>query len=448
MMTLALGACASERTKPSDGEAYDAAVADFEAMLDKVERLAGTLNAVLVRRTHVIQVQGTPDWGMSASKPVRPSELYAKLAGTGPARESRAFASLLDRAAAREATGTLSSLDCVEDAFSDSHPSIQLEPSPLRERTARRLDAVLRVKIARCPPKGIQINSPAANQPSRTDSVAMKAETDLRALQSLDEPLTLGLSDVPAVLLGQAYYFDQTEDGRVPLGTFLQRAVEQAFGQVNAAFDRAELPRGPSTIVFDRVKTSVGSSLNSDRRGWFNAVASESEIYVSPTIARAAVVTCAKRISITPSYALRLKEMHRDLKRRYLTPSDVRKQVALGVSLYESALLCVAEQLTFLLAHEVAHRRLPTTSESVADCVGAAITASLQRPVPGLFGTLIFNLVETEDEELLGAGRPALTELACRRSAPWIVRGVDQQDLRAQIAACRAEVQRCGAVGK
>ena len=99
-MTLALGACASERTKPSDGEAYDAAVADFEAMLDKVERLAGTLNAVLVRRTHVIQVQGTPDWGMSASKPVRPSELYAKLAGTGPARESRAFASLLDRAAA------------------------------------------------------------------------------------------------------------------------------------------------------------------------------------------------------------------------------------------------------------------------------------------------------------------------------------------------------------
>jgi len=308
-----------------------------------------------------------------------------------------------------------------------------------------RLDAVITILLERCAPPGIALNSLAATEASDTNSIAVKAEKARQEARALDAFTKLPKEDRRALLLGQGYYFDQTADGRVPIGSFLSAAAQQAFVQVDKTFDQIGAYPGPKIMVFDRTRTSIGQDLQSKPNGWFSAIATKDRIYMSPTIVRAALIACTAETRIRPSYLAQLRQIQAMVRTRRTAPGDAMPTISAARREYTKATNCIADQLTFLIAHEVAHQRLSSLEyEERADCVGSAIARHLRRPVPGVFGEVIFDLAGTSDEDLLGAAAPSLKELTCRRSLPWV--SLDRQevsDLKTAIEVCRSSALVC-----
>jgi hypothetical protein len=427
--------------------------AEFAEVIEKVASVEWAISDVVGRRTYSIKLPHSPLLLTAGrvGQPGKPSDLYASLVQRPTEAPARAFQALLDRATARAPLSAGDASACLEGSWTDEPPAEPpFEGSPARERTAKRLDAVMTIVLERCPPQGTAINNPAAARPTDTDIVAMRSEEARREALAVDAPVKLPKEDRRALLLGQAYYFDQTADGRIPLGKFLIGAAQETFVQVDRAFDLAAVKPGPKGMVFDRLLTTIEGKLQSHPNGWFNAIATKDAIYVSPTIVRAALIACAAEIGIKPSYLAQLRRTQERLLSRHIAPSDALSDLSGAKREYAKALDCVADQLTFFIAHEVAHQRLGTLSEDHADCAGAAVARHLRRPVPGVFRELIFDLAGSGDEDLLGLSPASLRErlageLTCRRSAPWISEAQpDLVELKGAINRCLTSARRCG----
>lgn len=443
LLTVACGT--SDRSGASSRSREEAELA---AAIENVASAEAALSTVLRRYPYVIKLPHSPLLltARPAGEPLKPSDLYARMLQRPADPPARAFQALLDRSIARRPLSSGDASACIEQRWTDE-PSAEppFEPSAVRERAAKRLDAVTLMVLERCPPQGLAINSAAAVRPSDVNRFALKAEQERRAALAQDAPVSLPREDRRALLLGQGYFFDQTEDGRVPLGGFLIGTAQDAFIRVNRAFDEAGVKPGPTRMVFDRLKTSIGEQLGSQPKGWFNAIATADAIYVSPTLVRAALIACAAEIGIKPSYLAHLRSVHELVRTRRIATTDASGVLRGAESAFAKASACVAGQLTFLIGHEVAHRRLDTSSEQQADCAGAAVARHLQQRVPGVFRELIFDVAGSDDEEVLGASPASLRELTCRRVSPWILDVQPEPDLKKALSACRGLPVTCSA---
>ncbi|MGQ0599253.1 hypothetical protein [Aquabacterium sp.] len=291
----------------------------------------------------------------------------------------------------------------------------------------------------------MQLNNPAAVRPTDTNSVAIASEAAKARYKAMDAMYALAREDLRAVMLAQAYYFDQTEDPTIPISSFLVRSATQTFREVSAALMPFASKQQAVSMVFDRSNTAIREQLQAQPRGWFNAIAANDTVYVSPTIVRASLVACAGRVAFTPSIVHRLRDEDLvRLRERHITPADVRPSTRAAQQQVAGLTSCIADQLTFLIAHELAHTLLAMNSEEGADCIGAAVAQSLRKAGPGIFDALIFRTVGTDDEDLLGADKDALAQLSCRRKAPYILNTAAIVDLKTAVATCQAIVRDCG----
>jgi len=353
---------------------------------------------------------------------------------------------MLDRATARKPIGEGDFSGCYKrewgSAIEETKPFLASDKSM---RAAQQLDAAFAIAFEPCPTAGWRLNSLSATKPTDVNSLAVKVDADRAATFAMEDPYKIERDDLRAVMLAQAYYFDRSKDSSIPISPFVDRSAKRSFESVRAALaPYVEQGGRDVAIVFDRSKTSITEQLAGKRLGWFSAIASQDTIYVSPTIVRAAVVSCAGATRSAPSVAHRLRtEILPVLKNGKMLPSDARGITEGAEAMVSRVENCISDQLAFLFGHELAHSMLLIKSEEEADCIGAAVAHVLRGTGSAVFGQLIFQTIGTTDEGLLDAGSEEIREIACRRDAPYLQRDWPSSDLGSRIKECKAREKLC-----
>ena len=407
-LACALCSCRSVAPGPSD---TDSMLARINAVVGRLDEIEGALGVTLRKRTVLLRVNSLGQHG----QPILPSQLLAQMTAVDRSSLGATFFALLEDASSGEEIA--SSYGCSE--WHDGQEQIVTHAFGERQREAAAyLDAVVRVEITGCVPTGLAINMHSAAQPSDSNSKAVKSDSDQAADAAMNLPSQVTQSERHFVMLGQAFRFAKVDDGEIPLAAYLKRQVESNVQALQRLILQTQPDATPLRVVFDRSSTSVKTSMKLDPRGWFNAEAQPNAgtLYISPTLPRAALVSCAVSLHYRLSLNDDLKKFLRPgfLKGTF-TAGYVATTVAMAEKTADGMAQCLADEMFFLLAHELSHGMLKIGSETMADCSARALGASVGRENLGVFASLIFPVAHSQDfYRLLGLNTVRREALLCR----------------------------------
>lgn len=407
-LTCALCSCRSVAPGPSE---TDSMLARIDAVVGRLDEIEGALGVTLRKRTVLLRVNSLGQYGQL----LLPSQLLAQMPAVDSSSLGAAFLALLEDASSGEEIA--SSYGCSE--WNDGQEQIVTHAFGERQREAAAyLDAVVRVQITGCVTTGLDINTHSAALPSDSNSKAVKSDSDQAAVAAMNLPSQVTQGERHFVMLGQAFRFAKVDDGKIPLAAYLIKQVQSNVQALQRLILQTQPDATPLRVLFDRDRTSVATSMQRDPRGWFNAEAQPNAgtLYISPTLPRAALVFCAVSQHYQLSSNDNLKKFLRPgfLKGTF-TASDVAATVAMAEKTADGMAQCLADEMFFLLAHELSHGMLKIGSETMADCSARALGASVGRENLGVFSSLIFPVAHSQDfYRLLGLNTVGRGALLCR----------------------------------
>lgn len=409
-LACVLCSCRSVAPEPSDA---DSMLARIDAAVGRLDEIEGALGATLRKRTVLLRVNSLGQYGQL----ILPSQLLAQMPAVDSSSLGAAFLALLEDASSGEEIA--SSYGCSE--WNDGQEQIVTHAFGERQREAAAyLDAVVRVQITGCLTTGLDINTHSAALPSDSNSKAVKSDSDQATVAAMNLPSQVTQAERHFVMLGQAFRFAKVDDGKIPLAAYLIKQVQSNVQALQRLISQTQPDATPLRVLFDRDSTSpnVARSMQRDPRGWFNAEAQPNEgtLYISPTLPRAALVSCA----VSQHYRLSLNDnLKKFLRPGFLkgtfTAGDVEATVAMAEKTADGMAQCLADEMFFLLAHELSHGMLKIGSETMADCSARALGASVGRENLGVFSSLIFPVAHSQDfYRLLGLNTVGREALLCR----------------------------------
>lgn len=408
MLAGVLCSCRSAESRPSD---TDSMLARIDAVAHRLDDIDNALAATLRKRTVLLRVNSLD----RDSPPILPSQLLAQMPATTSSALGAAFFALLEDVSSGKEIA--SSYGCSEWDDGPARPVVRVFGERQREAAAY-LDAVVRVQKAGCVPPGMAINMSGASLPSDTNSKAVNVESELAADAAKNFPFQVGQDEMHLVMLGQAFRYADVDDDRIPLAGYLQRQIQDNVQALQRFILQARPDASPFTVRFDRKFTSVADLMGHDPRGWFNAEAQTNAgtLYISPTVPRAALVFCSVSRHYRPSLNADLKKILRlRLLDGTVRAGDVTATEAAAEKSADGMAQCLADELFFLLAHELSHGMLKIGSEAMADCSARALGASVGKESLGVFSSLIFPVAHSQDfYRLLGLTSDRREALLCR----------------------------------
>lgn len=411
-LALACALCSCRSVAPGLSDTHSM-LTRIDAVVSRLDEIEAALSVTLRKRTVLLRVNALAQHG----KPILPSQLLAQMPAVDHSALGAAFFALLEEVASGNEIAP--SYGC--SRWSDSQEQSVARAFGERQREAAAyLDAVVRVQITGCEPTGLAVNTTSASLPSDSNSKAQKSESDKAADAAMNLPFQVTEGEMHFVMLGQAFRFGNVDDDKIPLAAYLQRQVQSNVQAVQRLILQTRPDASPLTVLFDRNVTtaSVAASMQRDPRGWFNAEAQANArtLYISPTVPRAALVFCA----VSRHYRLSLNEnlkknLRPELLKRASTTDDVAATVVAAEKSADRMAQCLADEMFFLLAHELSHGMLKIGSEAIADCSARALGASVGRENLGLFASLIFPVANSQDfYRLLGLSAAGREALLCR----------------------------------
>ncbi|MGK5012646.1 hypothetical protein [Janthinobacterium sp. MDB2-8] len=436
-LACALCACRSVAPGPSDTHSM---LTRIDAVVSRLDEIEAALGATLRKRTVLLRVNALAQHG----KPILPSQLLAQMPAVDHSVLGAAFFALLDDVGSGNEIARSYGCSRWNDGPAQSVARVFGE----RQREAAAyLDAVVRVQITGCVPTGLAINTTSASLPSDSNSKAQKSTFDKAADAAMNLPLQVTEGEMHFVMLGQAFRFGNVDDDKIPLAAYLQRQVQSNVQAVQRLILQTRPDASPLTVKFDRNSTSVAESMQRDPRGWFNAEAQANArtLYISPTVPRAALVFCA----VSRHYRLSLNEnlkknVRPELLKRASTADDVAATVAAAEKSADRMAQCLADEMFFLLAHELSHGMLKIGSEAIADCSARALGASVGRENLGLFASLIFPVANSQDfYRLLGLSAAGREALLCRERSLQQTKALLMTPFATSFPACLAMNDPC-----
>lgn len=267
---------------------------------------------------------------------------------------------------------------------------------------SRQLDAVALIYFLPCivhPSQ--QINSPSATQPTDTNSKAVAASAQRKRDEALNKPFQIPSSERISIIDGQVFRFSATDDRDIPVPTYVTRILAREGARLVGLYQPIA-KNSFKEFVFDRYTIAAGAKeVQQTAKGWFNGLGLNGTVYISPTFARAAVVACTGKVEYLPSLRARLVATERPwLADRRLTYSDVRGITEMAERNVSDMNSCIAQQGTFLLAHELAHAILEV-GEGPADCIAIAMLRLSGQNDMGIFKTVIFDSLDSSRDSIL-----------------------------------------------
>lgn len=444
---IAIACCCSCGSVERSGvEGSKSVLEDNEKILGEQIKILNQVRLVTERREFKIHVPRNlvTLFDVQELDGVLPSELYDLLSKSESENIiARSFEEFLDYAESSRRIAISDRRMCASSAGAQEGEVGRkiFSQSLIRERVARRLDAVVRVRVVFCEDPGTAgINSPVASQPTETNIIRMYQRGMAGQRVAMDSSTHIDEAEVGPLMLGQSFYFEQTADKDIQVGEFLEEVSGSVFMDINQVFDDLGFPPGPVNMIFDRLLTSISrEQLATTRPGWFNAISERDKIYISPTIVRAALIQCRNISKASQSYIEDLRFVQKQLKDRRISQGDSQKSFRVAALNRNEFVGCIKDSLTFVVAHEIAHVRLipgKHASEAEADCAGAAISRHLKRSLLGIFGPLVFKNSSGPDADILGSSEDGLRELQCRRNAPWFSTSFNQSNLVETVSNC------------
>lgn len=444
LLLLSLAACNTTPEKPSP----------TEEALQRIDSVSARLNEINATATHILQrrtvVLYAPVQLLFKLEAMQPSAFLREVQRGSAKTHGKPFLQLLEDTLNGRTIRYNYFSECLRllresDGFTvlDELPSKPIKISEDHTRVAKGLDAVVTVVFESCPKPGQKLNTPTRSWDWDTFSnkIPGAAQTREKALNALIE---VAESDTDAMLLGQAFHFDSADDKSVPPTNYLKRQVDKGVARIRSLYLPIAKNANLLKVVFDREVTASGKELSKNPRGWFNAVAEKDAIYLSPTITRAAFVSCAKEMRQSPGLANRLEtETKPKLKSRHQRPSDTTGIVRLAEGIADKVDSCIAEQLDFLLAHELAHAVLKIAEEERADCVARSVVRLLGHNSLGVFGRTIFPLARGGDYGVLGASKTEAASIVCRDKRQLDFAKLTKTTLPDIVKICEAQNLEC-----
>jgi hypothetical protein len=438
-LLLAAGLGAIGSGAQSSAPSADVVLKEMDVLLAKRQQIDRALLTVLGLRRLVIRAEGVLAQGTTEL----PSRIYARLAGAEASPKSEAVAQLLE--AARQPTAPLpSSISVGCDRPMRQQPRAVVR-NARNESAAKRLDALVRIEFAPCG-RGRQINSPDAGAPSTASFALLNSEAEKRRREEVNAAIRVVRPERLALAVAQSFRFSDASDAAIPIPAYVRQQADVAItrnGQLLAAVTAHPLP----AVVYDRTKTSGADDPEAQRKGWFAASfdPGADQLYMSPTLMRAALVECAALVSYDLTLTERLRDRRKDVDRGYLTPADVWGGIVKTTQDNITAMdECIVRELDFLVAHELAHADV--NEESRADCVGAAVVRRRGHASLGVFGTVIFDVAAGEDFPVLGVNEELRQQLVCRagkiNSGP-LNESVTDSEFAQQVRVCEQAVPVC-----
>jgi hypothetical protein len=434
-----LGGCETSKADPA-AVARAEAVRDIDRTSARLESIGNAVRSVQQRRTIELAVPAA-----SRGDPVPPSGEHDRLV-SGADAEGRLFVQLLRSAASNAPLPTrLVSTECRADRGDPQDPAL---PVPQASKSiAKALDAVILIQVVPCPQsRGMQINSPAASQPTDTNWGAQRWEAEKKKREEADRPFLVPGADLRAVMVGQGYRFADKNDQEIFVPQYIAGRFQAATERVKGMLLPLSQSRDKVAVFFDRTRTLGGKDVMGSTLGWFAAYADpeRNELYFSPTLVRAAFVLCGSRIPYSTLAPGRLAELRKQVETRYVTPNDAAGLVGRMTNVADEFDRCMDREVDFLLGHELAHAMLGIGGEARADCVGRAVAAARGHSSGGVFESLIFGLVESEDVSLLG---PMTADnqrrLACRAKLHRETANSSETPLAVAVKACEKLADVC-----
>jgi len=434
---IALTAVAATASATSWGQptpTIETTVAAIDRVAARSDAIDDALRTVLQLKSITLFVRG----GLQREAPVRPTVLYERLAGGKASALTDAFASLID--------ATLAGTSIPRAAGNCDHRGEDDRLQPVARtsanlRAAQRLDALSTISIVPCQ-GGLQINTKATND---NDSFAIAVEERRTAEAAANAPYNIRPADRQAVMLAQAYRFSDAEDSAISIPSYLARQVGTAITRTQKLFSSLD-PRPPVTVVFDRGRTESGAILSDNPKGWFSAYfePQDNRLYLSPTLLRASLISCASQNKYLVGTSARLKEIRVQVTRGYLTPMDPLGTIESHDGQAQRIDTCMAHELDFLIGHELSHA-IGINEESRADCIGIATINANAHDSIGVFKNLILDVAASDDFKVLGVGESGRERLLCRaqniarlQSSPQVARSFKER-----AEACIAAAATC-----
>ena len=437
VLLMAAACTCAAQSRPA--QAIEAMLKEIEEVSARRQSVDGALGSVLQRVLVTIEAAGS----YPSTAEERPSDAFMRMAGRQPSAQTSAMARLLDAAMRSQTIPSKLSEGCEPGADPDFRAAAR---TPAYERAAKRLDALVRLKFMPCNHPGIRLNNPAASQPSSMNSKEVAWQKQQKADTEANAPFAVPAADRTAVMLAQAFRFSESDDGKIGIPLYLQQQIELAVERNQRLIDSTNAGPRP-TVVFDRTRTESGTQLINNPKGWFSAFFEprNNRLYLSPTLARAALVSCASRTQYRMGEPqVLLGTIRASVVRGMNTPNDLLgriRGVNGGVTHMNE---CLAAELDFLMGHELAHA-IGIDVESHADCIGLAAARQHGHASAGILQSLIFDVGRTDDYPVLGLDEVGRTRLICRADRFAAARALapSAADFAGQLRACIKEPPVC-----
>lgn len=432
----------SERRADEEGERYSAALKRLDTAIERLGAIESTVANVLARNRIVIRVPKHETLVNGTSSTFAPSEVVRRFSARSQATSSdAALVALLRDARDGKQISRAYGIGC-DDGWGEPHELNSIDRSIYKEPIATQLDAVAFIQFESCIESGAQpqrINSPAASLPTDTDSFALAAEAQKARDKALNKPFQIPTSDRLAILMGQTFRFASANDADIPLSSYVSQLFQAEATRLNQLY--APVAERPfQRFTFDRYVIAEGSqSIQESQKGWFNGLGVNGIVYISPTFARAAVIACAKNVERLPALRARLdKEIRPKLKERShtYTYNDVRGITQQGEQIATAMDNCVTRQASFLIAHELGHA-LVGLNEGHADCLAVATLRLSGQSDLGIFGTVLFDVLNTNYETVLRISPEGRRLLKLRKEQLADFQSISSPDLRAALQSCQ-----------
>lgn len=437
---ILVGGCVTSNADPA-AVARAEALRSIDRAIARLESIDHAVRSVQQRRTIELAVPAA-----SRHDPAPPSVVYDRLVNSADA-EGRLFVQMLRAAASNAPLQTrLVSAEC-RAGWGDLQDS-EIPDSQVPKSIAKALDAVALIQVVPCPiSEGLRLNSPDAAKPFDADLVAQRSEAEKKRADDANRPFLVPGSDLRAVMIGQGYRFANKTDKDIFIPQYVAGRFQAATERVKGMLLPLSASGSKVAIYFDRTRTLGGQDLmGANPLGWFAAYADpqRKELYFSPSLVRAAFVLCGSRIPYNTLAPGSLVDLRKKVEGWHVTPNDAAGLVGRMTNVADKFDRCMDQEVDFLLGHELAHAILEISGEARADCVGRAVAAAMGHSSGGLFESLIFSLVESEDASLLGMmSADSQRRLACRAKLHRETETGDQVLLARAINTCKKMATVC-----
>jgi len=429
--------CASEADP--DMDKYAEALARLDSAIERLGAVESAVTTVLSRNRIQLRVPRNEILDGNSASEFVPSDLVARLDTEEQATHlDVALVAMLQHANSGAPIRSLYESGCSGATDSD-RVITTLKKDIYKYPVSRQLDAVASIRLVPCAvDSGQQLNSRAATQATNTNSKELWVKAQRDRDEALNKPFQISASDRMAIMDGQVFRFSATEDNDIPVPRHVTRIFELEGARLVTLY-RPIAKKSIEGFVFDRYKFASGSKdIQQSPRGWFNALAGEGKVYVSPTFARAAVVACTAKVEYLPSLRARLIATERPwLAERRLTYSDVRGITGMAERNILEMDTCIAQQATFLLAHELAHA-LVDTQEGKADCLAVSMIRLSGHSEMGIFGSMVFAPLDSPRASILRLSADGAQRLRERRNQIVEFRKIEDKNPNSILSACGA----------